>query len=443
MYYMQSKTKSMKILIFCFLSLFMYCAIAGALATSHRPVEKDSSAYELFNYYLFEEGKLSDQYLPDKEGIEAGPLIMHSAFRSEVEFDTNIYLTNNDEKFDVITLLSPSIGLELPIGDHKFSADYEVGFYLFGEYTGENYVDQRVRGLATLNFTDFTVTVEDVYRNFSHRAGSEDTNRVKHQDNNARVGIAAEFDQLKFDVGYSFGIDDFLSDEIIFTTPAGLVMTYEDKDRMNHTFDGRIAYRFLPKTSLIIDQYFGIINYDSPDCSNSYFIESMIGLQGELKDNLKIDLSGGFRYQDYEPADITVNKDFISGVARGGILYFITDKDLFNVNVERSIYESIYNDMNYYIVNLIGLHYSHAFNEKLSLSLFGKYQYTTYPEEATQGDETATRYDHLFGGGCVLRYDVKKWLSFDMRYEYKQRESRFSVFDYVDNVFTIRGTIGF
>jgi len=38
---------------------------------------------------------------------------------------------------------------------------------------------------------------------------------------------------------------------------------------------------------------------------------------------------------------------------------------------------------------------------------------------------------------------VQKWLSFDAKYRYTQRISKFEIFDYFDNIVTIGGTVGF
>jgi len=428
-------------LFLCMLCVAL-CAVSPStvygLATSHQPAEKDSSGYSLFDFYTFEEGKLTDKHLPNKKGIEAGPFLLHSAVRVEEEFDTNIYLERQDEKFDAITLVAPSVGFELEMADHRLEADYTAGFYMFADHNSENHIDHQARALAELNFTDFTVTFEDIYRNYSHRAGSEDTNRVKHMDNDLRAGVSAEFDQLTYDVGFTFGINDFLSDDVLY-----LNMTYDHKDRNEYTFDFLMKYRFLPKTSLVVDGYFGWIDYDSNLSSDSTWAQAYVGLEGNLKKNLKVDASVGLRYSDYKPADLSTYKDYLGVVAKGGVLYFITLRDLLNFNIERSIYESIYNDMNYYVVNLAGLHYSHAFNDKMHFTVFGKYQYNTYPSATMQDGVIAKRYDHIFGGGCMFRYDIQKWLAVETRYEYKQRDSRFAVFDYIDHVVTLSGSAGF
>lgn len=390
-------------------------------------------------YGAIASAQLENENLPDREGIEIAEILtLHAAFKTGLIFDTNIYLSDKDEKFDMITLLNPSVGLEVPFGDNRFSCDYDIAINLFGRYSDEDYVSHRLRTLTEINLTDFKITLEDIYRNFSDRAGSEDTNRIKRQNNDFRIGVAAQFDQLGFNLGYTLFVDDFRSKELLYQT-----MTYDNKDSISNILDTQLSYRFLPKTSLLFEGYWGFITYDSSLSSDSYFIETLLGLKGDLRDNLTVDLKAGFRYQDYDKSELTEDKDFISAVARGGIEYYLTDDDIINLNIERSIYESTYNEMNYYNVNFLGFDYTHLFNNKIKGGLFGSYQLNLYPDETIESGVSAKRYDHLFGGGCILRYDIRKWISVQAKYEYKQRESRFSTYNYIDNAITLEGTIGF
>ena len=251
-------------------------------------------------------------------------------------------------------------------------------------------------------------------------------------------GISAEFDQLDFDVGYTFEIDRYLRDWTIFQT-----LTYEDKDRHVNIVDAKLAYRFLPKTSFLFESFLGFTDYQSKLSSDSWYTENMLGLRGELDKDFTIDLLGGFRYQKYKESRLTVDDDFSSFVARGDIDYAITDNDIISLGLERSIYESTYKNMNYYNVNFVSLNYNHRFKKKITGTRFGVYQYNCYPSETTEGGKTGKRYDHLFGGGGWLRYDMRKWISLEARYEYQQRDSRFPIFDFKDHLLSLRGTVGF
>jgi hypothetical protein len=266
---------------------------------------------------------------------------------------------------------------------------------------------------------------------------------VKRQNNYARAGIAATgFDQLAFDLGYTFGVEDFIANNTLYTSAAGN-LTYHDKDRLINVADLRISYDILPKTTLFVESYIGWITYDSAKSSDSWYTETVIGVHGELSEKLSSDIQAGFRYQSYKDSTLTDSSNFTGAVVSGTLTYKRTEKDEFNLRLERSIYESTFLNMNYYNVNHAGLDYTHFFTKKVSANGFAYYQLNLYPSSATVDGVTAKRYDHLFGGGVGARYDMKKWTSCGVNYEFRQRISKFPTYDYVDHILMIRGTIGF
>ncbi|NQT23483.1 MAG: outer membrane beta-barrel protein, partial [Candidatus Omnitrophica bacterium] len=194
--------------------------------------------------------------------------------------------------------------------------------------------DHTARALAEINWTDYKITLSDFYRYFSDRAGSEDVNRVKRQNNFLEATIGAEFDQLGFEAGYTFGVENFISDNTLFSSALGDI-TYHDKDRFLNTFAGQLSYRFLPKLSFLLDSILGILTYDSPKSSDSWYTEILMGLLGELHEDFSTNLKGGFRYQSYDTSELTDSNDFIGVVASGGISYRHTRDDIINFNVEK------------------------------------------------------------------------------------------------------------
>ena len=383
--------------------------------------------------------ELTNKNLPDREGVKLGHSIFHAAYKQEEQFDSNIFLTDSDTKFDTVTLLNPSFGIDLPLRDNIISADYDCDLNFFGKYQKQDHIDHRGRALAEFNFTDYKFITKDVYRHFTDRSGSENTARVKRQTNEFKTDVSAEFELLGFDVGYINRIEDYLSNEIIYQS-----LTYEDKSTVMNIVTAQASYRFMPKTLFLLESDLGFVHYYNSSASpDSWYNETVAGIKGEWFKKINVNFYAGFRYQDYDKSDIIDSKDFIGPVLRGGFDYYVTDDDTLGVRLERSIYESTYNNMNYYNVNLLSIDYIHKFSEKLSVTASGLYQINLYPGQSTENGVTAKRYDNFFGGGCGVRYDIRKWLSVEAKYEYKQRLSRFDVFDYIDNLVTLRGTVGF
>ena len=51
----------------------------------------------------------------------------------------------------------------------------------------------------------------------------------------------------------------------------------------------------------------------------------------------------------------------------------------------------------------------------------------------TDNNTTEKRQDTIYGGGLGIRYEVQKWIRFEVNYEYTGRNSNFSSFNYDDN----------
>jgi len=390
----------------------------------------------IFGFSAYAELKNPD--LPDRKGVKAGPLIMHAAYKSNVQFDTNVFLQDKNPQFDTITLVNPSVGIELPLGKHRFSADYDIGINFFGHNPHQNYADQRLRTLAEIKLTDYLITIEDTFKDFSSRSGSEDTNRIKQMTNEFKTAIEAKFDQLLFSLGYIFGIQNYKSKEIIYES-----MTYRDKNRFTNTLEGAVKYKFLPKTYAVVVGSLGVLNYFSNLSSDSFFGEVLGGLEGRPKKDLTIDLKGGLRYQHYYRSDLTSSNDFVGFVANGGINYDITNKDTVSLRLERAIYESTYDNMNYYTVNSITLGYTRQLMKNLTFKVAGGYQFNHYPSATVVDGVTAKRYDNFYFANCSLHYAINKWGAIEVKYEFVDRSSKFSDFDYIDHLVVIQGTVGF
>ena len=436
---MSSIGKNKIVMAFLVFSFFLgYCSIANAELVTHPglPNQEGVKPNPL-------DPRLENPELPNRKGAKLGELIAHAAFTAQTQLDTNVFLENEGEDFDVITTLDTSVGLELPVQDNNFSIDYNFTPNIFAINNKHNYIDHRVRGVALFSLTDYKITFVDVYRYFSDRSGSEDVNRVKRQNNFFRSGIAAtQFDQLAFDLGYTLGVENFIDNNTLYTSPNGDI-TYHDKDRLLNVFDATVSYRIAPKTTLLLESYLGYINYDSPKSSDSWYTETMLGVRGKLTEKLTADFKAGIRYQQYSSSDLTDDSNFIGPVCTGTIAYKRNDKDVFSLRLERSIFESTFNNMNYYNVNHAGLDYTHFFNDKLSFNLFGFYQLNLYPSNATVDGVNKKRFDHLFGGGSGLRYDMQEWMSLKFGYEYRQKKSNFGTFNYNDNLITFTGSVGF
>lgn len=382
---------------------------------------------------------LQNPDLPNREGVKIANIKVHSAGKVIEQFDSNVFLADTDVQYDFITILSPSIGVDMKAGDSRLAADYEVGQYLYGIWHDQNHLDHRARLSADTRINDYKISVTDEFRIFTDRAANENSLRLKESTNNLKTGVAAEFNKFTFDVGYINKIQAYDSQDLMLGD-----LPYSARDYMDQSVYTTLSYRVRPKTYLIFENDIGYINYyESSQVPDSFYDDILCGLRGDWSSKIIMNLRAGFRYQGYESSPVIAHKPYIGPIIRGGLQYNPTEDDAVFFTLERADYESTYATNNYYTLNLIGVEYRHKFSNKVSGGLFGSYQLHLYPSETTENGVTAKRYDNLLNGGFSIRYDIKRWISIELRYEYRQKMSIFDIFDYIDNLVSVRGTIGF
>ncbi len=421
--------------------LFRLGVVVTAIAVFATPAFSQLKVEDLPEKYGVKTGLINSD-LPRREGAKMGPLVIHSAGKVTEQFESNIYLNNTDRKADIISILSPSVGFELPVplGDESgICGDYEYSPYIYGTWGSENHTDQRVRALIEMNFANVILTATDTYRIFTNRADNENSLKLKMDTNNFRVGAANQFERLGYDVGYNNKLTIYDSNDLYYNQ-----LTYKDKNYMDQMLDLTASYRIMPKTLLLLENDLGLVRYiNSSQPVGSFYDEVVMGLRGEWTSKFNINLRAGLRGQFYDKSSVMPDKSFVSLVVRGGFDYSPTDSDKITVALERAPRESTFSNMNYYVANVANIAYDHQFNDKLTAGVSVNGQYHQYPSQATVNNQTATRYDGYIGGSANVRYDIRKWLSVGAKYTYVNRTSKFDVYDYFNNVLTANVTVGF
>ena len=421
-----------------FVMLLTYTGISYAYVEPVRPVLPTVTETDLTNPDLPKRKGL-------KEGIgwpfsteDLGKITLHSAISAGIGIDPNIYLSNQDEKYDIVFTDAASVGIEIPIQRHKLSMDYEATNYHYERFHVNDHLDQRVRGLIDIDLVDYRLTISDTFRNFTDLPGTTNTSRLKQDTNDVRVGVTRQTDKFGFDVGYTNSVHHYNNDDLIFGP-----LSYSDRSSDTNMADMSVGYKLWPKTSIVIEDDPGFSDYKSPNSPDYYFNNIFLGVKGQIFNKLTGSLLPGYRYQFFGKSPIMFDGTYSGFIMKGALKYALSDNDVLDAGLVRSIEDSTYQNVTYYAANFFGLNYTHVFTSKISGKLFGTYQRNDYPTETTEGAKTATRHDDAFGAGFTIRYDIQRWLSAEFGYEFKKARSTFRIYDYDDNITTFKITAGF
>ncbi|MBM3251611.1 MAG: hypothetical protein FJZ11_02355 [Candidatus Omnitrophica bacterium] len=355
------------------------------------------------------------------------------------EYDDNIFLTRYGNEGDWITTIQPGFIIQTGSAKqkHKFILDYLADINLFADNNGENNNNHTLNTALQINLNKIRFDVVNMFHYFSERSGAEDVGRIDRTQDYIWPSITFNLNKLDLLIGYNYRMEDYRSDTTIGSFK-GQTLTYEDLDRDEHEGTIETAWKLWPKTSLLCTFDYGKILHDTGKKSDSDYYDYLVGLRGEPSAKSTGEFRVGFRTQDYED----YGDDFESIVFDGSWIEKFSSRDFLRLDFKRTTYDTIFQDNAYYESTYTGADFRHDFTSKLYGNLGVSYQVNRYPTEATLDNlNDVRRKDDLWSTGVGVGYKFSKDITFDLKYQYRLRDSNFSTYDYRNNriSFGLRG----
>jgi hypothetical protein len=366
----------------------------------------------------------------DAQGIQLGPFRLLPSLELSVEYDDNIQLTRDNKIDDVIFHVIPGIMIELPSRRYTVRLGYTADVLRYADSTDLDTVhhsalaDARVKFTGGLGFRliDRFLITDD----FSGFPVPELTERVERWENTLDAGADYTVrERYTFDVNYRWFMVDYRDDP-----------EFDQFDRDDHTIAGTFFYRVFPKTSVLGEVDYNIVRYDQPavaDDRDSDAWRFLVGAKGDITAKTSVLVKVGWEWRDYENPS---RDDWDGFIAEGNIIWKYREPSEVRLFGGRANVESLEETRSYYITNYAGIEVRHFLSERLILRVRGLGGVNDYPEEASVGATTtveAERSDTFFEAGGALRYQMRRWLAFELAYAYRLLDSNFSEFDYGNN----------
>ena len=365
------------------------------------------------------------------------------------ELNDNIYL-RDDEESDFINTLTPGIGFSFEDTPGNYvNAGYEVDLVGYTDNSDNNYEAHRLTGgfgLKSplglyLKVSDHYVDTGDPYgTDEEYKLGVPETERW---NNTVRVSAGYEFaDRFTIEAEYKNFVEKFdLSED-------------EWQDREDDVYGATFSYKFMPKTSVLV-QYrrterdymeqedgaqYGGYTYSSETSENYRLNDYLIGLHWEPGAKISGDVKFGWGDKEYDnDRDPDGNKyeDNDTWIAETMLLYKASEKTTINAHVMRSIKESTrIRESNYYIDTAVGLGLNQALVERFYLNFGLEYRTNEHDAHAGLRDRT----DDIYNAQVELEYRIQTWLTASAGYEYEKRDctSDYKEYEYTVNKGIIR-----
>ncbi len=363
---------------------------------------------------------------PGPRKIKAGPIFISPSFFLKEIFTDNVFFERAGEKSDFITLLSPGIRFLLkPLHRHNILFGYNGTYTKYLNHRSEEVTNHRLDGLLELNFwSGLSLRVWGIYKKDHESRGKSTTRKVEPFESNilassATYGPGA---RTKMEAKYSFSDFNFKSAESAF------------RNRKENAATGSVFYKFLPKTSALLEYNFTQADYSTATDLNSSQNHFVAGASWDLSDYSTGEIKGGYVWKNFGSS---ARSDFAGEIFSANIEHHFTPLTSLKVQVLKMVYESNLTGSNYFIAkNTLG-ELTYKLSTKITGLLTASYEVDEYNEEVTL-DGIPMREDTIWEASAGLRYSLKKWMKIGLDYLHKNRNSNFESFDYKENRYSLR-----
>jgi hypothetical protein len=357
------------------------------------------------------------------ENIRVGPVRIHPFVSGSVGFTDNVFLTETNEESDVFFLLSPGIRLIVPSERFALNVDYTFDYYNYSKFSESDRTIHNATGTLDLNpWRSLDIRIKDTFTRGQDLPRFEGDRAAPFIWNSPGIDVGYSFtSRLALGAGYEYASKryDRSIDRI--------------DDNQENAFSGRLYYKVLPKTSLVLDYWYRTRDYDerSTDDSDSNRLEGGVTWDFGAKSTGTVRV--GYMATDYDGL----------GRSDSALSYFIglthrlRPKTVLILEGAREILDTSSADRNLvfsndYVSTQIAGTLTHRYRK-----LTGKLRLGYIRDDYLHDDISAgkKRKDDLFTAEFGLDHALRKWLRLGASYRYTRLNSNFKTEEYTENAF--------
>lgn len=359
----------------------------------------------------------------------------------ELEFNDNIFSEKTNEQDDIIHHIIPGIELgyenEGRPGNYFF-VGYNVDIARYADFSDNDYETHRAflnLGLKTaagfyLNASDNFMQTSDPYGSDSLYGEGANTKRL---DNSAYVLL-----------GYGFfnryAVEGFYDNYFINYD----LQKDQWQDRTDNTFGANLVYNITPKTGLFLQYRYTGAEYDEQDNGifdpgaganwssntsqdytiNDFFVGARFKPGGKLSGEVKL----GYTSKDYKNDFDIIGNKYVDNTTWSSETLFswqARQRTKLTFELRRSIEGSPDLVSASYTDTTTGLMWDQQLKHRLSLKVAGRWNNNDYQNEVGGAPDKEF---NIYTGWFVFKWDLKKWLSLGVDYEYTSKNATDSVY---------------
>ncbi len=362
----------------------------------------------------------------DPGNIKLGPFYVTPSLLIKETYTDNLFYDVTDGQDDFKTILSPGIKLLLkPLKRHSILLAYEGTFTRHADFSSEDTDDHRADALIELDFTGgLNIKAWDTFTKDHEPRRYSPTGEIEEFYTNVIAASAS------YELSKRFKIKaDYINTNYNFESEIS-----NFRDRKEDTASGTLFYRFLPKTSFLLEYDFTRVKYDHETDLDSDVTAILGGIKWEVTEKMTGTIKAGYLMKDFESS---VRNDFDGVIFSLAIDHQFTEFTSIRLMGERRINETNIVGPDYSTITEGYGEFTQRLTNKISGVINGSYGVEKYNKAITAGTVTDIREDRVWNAGAGLRYQIQKWWEIGLDYLHRNRDSNFNIFDYKENAYSL------
>ncbi len=319
----------------------------------------------------------------ETDGIRFGAFSIHPSLLTAFRYNDNVYFVANDYRpedersipqgieSDFVLNVVPAIFFDVSVPTFQFRTGYR--FYN-DNYMGYDDPDNRHDDLNASNHT-FSGLL-DYNAPFGLMIGASDNYTIMetYEETDQFVNYL-KGNQIHNDArgwfGFRYGMYDNIYLKATYIHLLDQFETYEEFDKSSQYIDGELRLKFFPRTAVVAQGGYGIVDYDQIQAFDSTNWFAMGGLQGQITSHLLMTAKGGWQMADYQEGD-----DFAGWLAQGELTALFLGNTQWSFGYRRFFRDGA--NTNYYTSHEGYSRFSRLWGSRLNTDAYLSYQYNDF-----------------------------------------------------------------
>lgn len=370
------------------------------------------------------------------DGIRIGPGLVYPSLAVTATHDSNIHLVSQAPEGGRMTTVSPALRLVLPVRRLYLAVDGGLDFRSFSGIDQDNYTDWFFGGAVGANFPGgLSFKVED-RQSGRFLLGSQEYGVDLGQFS---IISGEDYTENDLDATVAYVIRDSLRVALTGSrTDIGYSVS-KRRARVETSVQADLFWKFRPAISAVLGAGYEDYGYDTNTAQDNSATQAALGVTWDVTAKSTGTLKAGVQWKRYDAQNQALGTEDASYyTVSAAVRHFFTRRTALHLHLSRSSQESDFPANPYFIRTAADASLVQRLTARLHGRLTARYGLDDYPNGASFDNsldpvaevETGVRRDTTLAAEAAVGYDVNRWLSLKLEYDFGTRNSNFDTFDY-------------